>query len=90
MWDYLGQIQINAMNQKVKVERYLLCRGDADNINTWSNTPCFLLDSGLEAGCITSGVSLRPEQLKEERLIWNIIQLLPDRRPSDFNTRVFC
>ncbi|WP_338441296.1 glycosyltransferase family 4 protein [Synechococcus elongatus IITB4] len=58
------------------VNRYLLCCGDATDLQTWSNTPYFLLQAGQAKGFLQGGLALQPQQLRRERWLWNLGQWL--------------
>ncbi len=62
----------------------LLCCGDATDLSTWSNIPFFLLQAGKSRGVLSSGLVLRPEQLRWQRRLWNLQQWLRSGRPGGF------
>lgn len=64
--------------------RYLLCCGDATDLNTWSNTPNFLLQASLQQGLLQGGLALQPGQLRWRRHLWNLAQLLRSGQPGGF------
>jgi len=51
--------------------RILTCLGDATSIDTWSNTPYFLLKAGKSAGFLDDGWRLDAKVLRYHRLAWN-------------------
>ncbi|CAA2142093.1 glycosyltransferase family 4 protein [Hyphomicrobium sp. ghe19] len=51
--------------------RILTCLGDATSIDTWSNTPFFLLEAGKIAGFLDDGWRLDTSVLRYHRLAWN-------------------
>ncbi|MBS0237891.1 MAG: glycosyltransferase family 4 protein [Proteobacteria bacterium] len=51
--------------------RILTCLGDATSIDTWSNTPYFLLKAGKSAGFLDDGWRLDTKVLRYHRLAWN-------------------
>lgn len=51
--------------------RILTCLGDATSIDTWSNTPYFLLQAGKSAGFLDEGWRLDTKVLRYHRLAWN-------------------
>jgi len=55
-------------------KRYLTVIGDPNQINTWSNIPYFFLKAGQKIGFFDAGLALRPEKLRVERLIWNLLE----------------
>jgi glycosyltransferase involved in cell wall biosynthesis len=71
------------MNPAV-LPRQLLCCGDATDQATWSNTPYFLLQAGLKQGLLQGGLALHPEQLRWQRRLWNLSQLLSSGRAGGF------
>ena len=57
-------------------QRVLTLVGDPNQINTWSNIPYFFLKAGQEANFFHSGIPLKPEKLKSQRILWNIWQTI--------------
>lgn len=51
--------------------RILTCLGDATSIDTWSNTPFFLLNAGKRTGFLDDGWQLDTKVLRYHRLAWN-------------------
>ncbi|WP_045835449.1 glycosyltransferase family 4 protein [Hyphomicrobium sp. 99] len=51
--------------------RILTCLGDATSIDTWSNTPFFLLEAGKSARFLDDGWRLDTKVLRYHRLAWN-------------------
>ncbi|MCT0198177.1 glycosyltransferase family 4 protein [Synechococcus sp. CS-1325] len=62
----------------------MLCCGDAASPDTWSSTPFFLLQAGLETGLLQGGLALQPERFRRRRRLWNLAQLLRTGRPGGF------
>lgn len=58
------------------MNKYLICCGDSNNINTWSGIPFHLLSGAKELSIELEGIKLEPEKLSKYRLIWNLKQFL--------------
>jgi len=64
--------------------------GDANDINCWSNIPYFFLQAGKRAGFFKTGLKLEPSRQKNQRLLWNLGNLLRGDRLGGFqHTRYF-
>ena len=59
-----------------KNTRVLTLVGDPNDINTWSNTSYFFLKAAQEKAFIHTGLPLKPEKLKRDRVLWNLASLL--------------
>jgi glycosyltransferase involved in cell wall biosynthesis len=66
------------------MQRILTVIGDPNQINTWSNTPYFFLKASQKVGFLDTGLSLKPEKLKTQRLIWNFLQWVQSREKGGF------
>ena len=66
------------------MNRTLLCCGDATDLATWSNIPYFLLQAGLKQGFLQAGLALQPKALRQQRLLWNLKQLLSTGKAGGF------
>jgi glycosyltransferase involved in cell wall biosynthesis len=64
--------------------RQLLCCGDATDLATWSNIPYFLLQAGLKQRLLQGGLALQPQQLRWQRRLWNLSQLLRSGKAGGF------
>ena len=73
----------------LSLPRQLLCCGDATNLDTWSNTPFFLLEAGLKQGLLHGGLSLHPGKLRWWRRLWNLKQALVTGKPGGFQYSFF-
>jgi glycosyltransferase involved in cell wall biosynthesis len=58
------------------ITRVLTLVGDPNDINTWSNTSYFFLKAAKAKGFIHRGLSLQPQKLKRDRVLWNFASLL--------------
>jgi glycosyltransferase involved in cell wall biosynthesis len=64
--------------------RVLTCLGDATVIDTWSNTPFFLLAAGKRAGFLDDGWRLNTQRLRYHRLAWNAWRSLSGKQMLGF------
>ena len=73
-----------------KIARVLTVIGDPDRIDAWSGIPYFFLRAGREQGFLSAGLPLRPEDLRFQRLVWNLGRVARGARPGGFQyTEVF-
>lgn len=66
------------------MNRQLVCLGDATDLDTFSNTPYFLLEAGRKFGLLQAGVALHTEKLLLMARLWNLVQLLRSGRAGGF------
>lgn len=65
-----------------RINRYLLCNGDANSHLTHGGLPFFLLKKGKEQDLIDKGITLRYQDTKTLKYIWNFIQFLKYGKPG--------
>ncbi len=63
---------------------HLMCCGDATDLDTFSNTPYFLLQAGMQSGLLQAGVALHPEKLLVRARLWNLIQVARSGKAGGF------
>jgi glycosyltransferase involved in cell wall biosynthesis len=63
---------------------YLAAIGDSTDLSTWSNTPYYLLQAGLNRNLISEGLPLKPEHLRFSRLLWNLSRPLLGSKPGGY------
>ena len=66
------------------MSRQLLCCGDSTDLNTASNTPYYILQSGLRNGVLDGSLSLQPSRLMRKRFFWNLYRMLISGKPGGF------
>jgi glycosyltransferase involved in cell wall biosynthesis len=66
------------------LNRHLLCCGDSTDMATWSNIPYFLLQAGLKTGLLQGGLALHPQELRRQRILWNLKQALITSKAGGF------
>lgn len=66
------------------MNRHLMCCGDATDLDTFSNTPYFLLQAGIPTGLLQAGVALHPEKLVARARLWNLVQLARSGKAGGF------
>ena len=69
------------MNQ---IKRVVTVVGDANKVNTWSGTPYFFRKAGQQLDFFSFGLSLEPEKLKINRVLWNWITWLKTGQTGGF------
>ncbi len=50
--------------------------GDVLDINTWSNIPYYFYEAGERAGIFTQPWRFNPDFLKNDRILWNLFQMV--------------
>ncbi|MBD2343425.1 glycosyltransferase family 4 protein [Anabaena subtropica] len=66
------------------IKRVLTVIGDPNQINTWSNTPYFFLKAGQKLGFLDAGITLNPDKLRTQRIIWNLLTCLKTAEKGGF------
>jgi len=65
-------------------KRILIANGDPNLVSTWSGTPYFFLQAGKRLGFLESGLPLRPDRFKIERITWNLFSWLRHQELGGF------